>query len=390
MSNRNSHSRAPGLQNPPRPHPVANILADDGEGERWPWRRIILNFMIVAAGIFLYLGITQPIIQLTQFYYFSDAHSLASAVYALYLDREFLLAGVILVFSILLPCAKLFYLYVLAALSPAQLAAQRHVLRTLESVGKWSMHDVLVIALTIVYLKSSGLGDAVSQPGARYFAISVLLIMASYGWIKRTARDELARVDREARLARESAQLMHDEGATDGDASHAPAQGLPAARTHRFGLLRRLLTLSVTIAAGVTLYLGLTEPALKLTKLYVWSDEQSVMAAIEALYAQGEQFLAILIGIFSVVFPGLKLLYLLVVTTLSMGAPERHEKVFERLEWLGKWSMMDVMVLALIIFYVNAGTVAQADAQIGIYYFAASVVLTMVAYTLVKGGLHRR
>ncbi|MEL6702116.1 MAG: hypothetical protein AAFO58_10645, partial [Pseudomonadota bacterium] len=74
--------------------PAVQHSSPDQPLEAWPWRRIILNFMIVGAGIFLYLGITQPIIQLTRFYYFTDAHSLSSAVYALYLDQEWLLAGV--------------------------------------------------------------------------------------------------------------------------------------------------------------------------------------------------------------------------------------------------------------------------------------------------------
>ncbi|MEL6746206.1 MAG: paraquat-inducible protein A [Pseudomonadota bacterium] len=356
--------------------PAVQHSSPDQPLEAWPWRRIILNFMIVGAGIFLYLGITQPIIQLTRFYYFTDAHSLSSAVYALYLDQEWLLAGVILVFSIMLPTAKLIYLFVLAALSPAQLAAQRRSLATLESVGKWSMHDVLVIALTIVYLKSSGLGSAVSQPGAMFFAVSVIMIMISYGLIKQTAREELAR-GRAARADRE-------------DGAETPLVANTGPKPARFGPLRRLATMVVTIAAAVTLFLGLTEPALKVTTAYFYTDEQSVVMAIEALYDQGEQFLAALIFIFSVGFPALKLFYLIAVTSLSMSNPERHDRVFHRLEWLGKWSMMDVMVLALIIFYVNAGSVAQADAQIGIYYFAASVVLTMLAYTLVKGGLVRR
>ena len=332
-----------------------------------PWRRIGLNVLIVAAGICLYLGITRPIIKLTQFYVFSDSHSLSSAVYALYLDGELFLGAVVLVFSILLPTVKLSYLFVLAALPEEKLRAQQRVLKRLESFGKWSMHDVLILAITIVYLKSSGLSKAASMPGARYFALSVILIMIAYGWIKRSARD-----------------------IRPGSPS-SPASGSRAMLCEpSFSSARRFWITLMTLAAAVTLVLGITLPTIKLTKLYVWTDEHSIISAIWALFRDGELFLAVLIFLFSIVFPVLKLFYLIVVTTLATRRPLVRDRVFERLEWLGKWSMMDVLVLALIIFYVNASAVANADALPGIYFFTTSVFITMFAYALVKASLRAR
>ena len=50
------------------------------------------------------------------------------------------------------------------------------------------------------------------------------------------------------------------------------------------------------------------------------------------------------------------------------------------MEWLGRYSMTDVMVLALIIFYVNSSGYSEAQVQPGIYFFAASALMTMFAY----------
>ena len=60
-------------------------------------RRFVLNLMIVAAAICLYHGVTEPIIKLTQLFVFSDTHSLASAVLALYYDGEWFLATIVLI-----------------------------------------------------------------------------------------------------------------------------------------------------------------------------------------------------------------------------------------------------------------------------------------------------
>jgi len=42
--------------------------------------------------------------------------------------------------------------------------------------------------------------------------------------------------------------------------------------------------------------------------------------------------------------------------------------------------MTDVMVLALMIFYINASGYTEATVLPGIYFFAASAIMTMLAY----------
>jgi paraquat-inducible protein A len=50
------------------------------------------------------------------------------------------------------------------------------------------------------------------------------------------------------------------------------------------------------------------------------------------------------------------------------------------MEWLGRYSMTDVMVLALMIFYVNSSGYTEAVVMPGVYFFAASAIITMLAY----------
>ena len=50
------------------------------------------------------------------------------------------------------------------------------------------------------------------------------------------------------------------------------------------------------------------------------------------------------------------------------------------MEWLGRYSMTDVMVLALMIFYINSSGYTEATVLPGIYFFAASALMTMLAY----------
>jgi paraquat-inducible protein A len=125
---------------------------------------------------------------------------------------------------------------------------------------------------------------------------------------------------------------------------------------------------------------------MQLTRLYFWTDTHSILSVLSELFAAGEIFLASVIFVFSIVFPALKLLYITAAGTLISAGPVRRSRWLRRIEWLGKWSMLDVLVLALLVFYAKSHDLADAVALPGIYFFAASVILTMTAYGLTGQG----
>ena len=83
---------------------------------------------------------------------------------------------------------------------------------------------------------------------------------------------------------------------------------------------------------------------------------------------------------FSIFFPFLKLFYLLTLVTSPDMPHQFRTRSISVMEWLGRYSMTDVMVLALMIFYVNASGYAEASVLPGTYFFAASAIMTMLAY----------
>jgi paraquat-inducible protein A len=155
----------------------------------------------------------------------------------------------------------------------------------------------------------------------------------------------------------------------------------PPAMTQRG--VRAFVIFILTLSAAVCLVLGLTLPVMQLTRLYFWTDTHSILSVLSALYATGEVFLAGVIFVFSIVFPVFKLLFITAAGTLISVGPARRSRWFRRIEWLGKWSMLDVLVLALLVFYAKSNDLADAVALPGIYFFAASVILTMTAYGLI-------
>lgn len=179
--------------------------------------------------------------------------------------------------------------------------------------------------------------------------------------------------------ARASLGRRAPEGRAQGPG--AVAYPPPAAAS---GLIRTSLVGLMIIGATASLVLGLTLPVIELTYFWLWSDTHSLISIVRALFAEQEWFLAGIVVVFSMLFPAIKLLYLLVAyTTMASGAGART-RILSRMSWLGKWSMLDVLVLALVIFYVKASALTEAAALPGIYFFSAAVLMTMIAYALVE------
>ena len=62
-----------------------------------------------------------------------------------------------------------------------------------------------------------------------------------------------------------------------------------------------------------------------------------------------------------------------------------RKRLFEALEHLGKWSMMDVFVVALVVVIAKISALADAHARYGIYFFGASILLSMAVGLRIKG-----
>ncbi len=89
----------------------------------------------------------------------------------------------------------------------------------------------------------------------------------------------------------------------------------PRAQDMRLGGRRFLLSLAI-IGASVCLALGVSLPIIKLTKYVFWTTEHSLLSTVYVLIKDGQTFLGFTVLLFSIVFPVLKLLYLLLVSTL--------------------------------------------------------------------------
>lgn len=141
----------------------------------------------------------------------------------------------------------------------------------------------------------------------------------------------------------------------------------------------RLVLPLVLFAATLSLGLGLVLPLVRIDRLFFFTDEPSLLAIVSGLWADGEALLSMVIALFSIVFPCLKLGLLHVA---AYGGRDAHRSVPSWLRALSNWSMLDVVLVALVIFAAKTSGLATALTLPGLWFFAGSAVLTAAASSL--------
>jgi paraquat-inducible protein A len=104
---------------------------------------------------------------------------------------------------------------------------------------------------------------------------------------------------------------------------------------------------------------------------------------VEYLMLNGMWPLALIVFVASILVPVLKILiliFLLVSVQLrSRSRPMDRLRLYRFTEFVGRWSMVDVFVVTVLVALIDLGQVAQVEAGGGALLFAGVVVLTMLA-----------
>lgn len=150
---------------------------------------------------------------------------------------------------------------------------------------------------------------------------------------------------------------------------------------------KRIDIVILIISSILLLIIGLTLPILTVRKLWD-SNTYSILTGIQNLWQEKYCVLAVVIFVFSIVFPIAKLISLTIVWFLRLRDESRKKLVFF-MEIFGKWSMLDVFVTAVFIVWIKLGALASAKPENGIYFFGASVLLTMVVSSLQSALIKR-
>ena len=163
-----------------------------------------------------------------------------------------------------------------------------------------------------------------------------------------------------------------------------PARDSMAVRYGVYGLFVHTMILSSICLLAV----GVLMPFMTIKKFMLFDESQSLVEIVIYLHREGDTFLAIVVAIFSIVMPLAKIDTLYRLWSIKFAGGERVRKLLKWLEFVGKWSMIEVFMAAAAVFSVKSSGLADATTEPGLYFFAASVLLSLTATWLVKRVSH--
>jgi paraquat-inducible protein A len=137
--------------------------------------RRITELVLFAALLLFAAGLCFPAFTVRSLLVYEKSYSVITGIAALYEAHDVLLALTLLLFSVVLPVVKLVVAFALLAAPRADGPFARALLKLLQAISKWAMADVFVVALTILVLNGELLTAGDLEPGAVFYAASVLL-----------------------------------------------------------------------------------------------------------------------------------------------------------------------------------------------------------------------
>ena len=370
--------------------------------------------LTVAALVTYCVALAFPIVALDAAGIASHA-TISDAVRALMSNGEPVVAVLVFCTTMLFPLLELAaWLYLLVPLRAGRIPRRfAPVLRGIHRLRPWSMVEVLMLGVLITIVKLTSLAHVLAGPALFAFAgLTVMLCMLSTIEPARLweAHDELAalqpgdadhmkppRPDMTRHASPRTTESSGSAGMTARTAgwiachlcshvqlahtcgAHCPRcrSSLHARRPHSVARTGAL------VAAAALLYI----PANLLPVMHATSlgraEDDTILGGVAYFWASGDWALAAIVFVASVLVPMLKLAILAFQAIAAhRGAqwrPLERARLHRLVERVGRWSMLDVFVVALTIALVHFGSFADITPGPGALAFGAVVVLTMCA-----------
>lgn len=146
----------------------------------------------------------------------------------------------------------------------------------------------------------------------------------------------------------------------------------------RYGPGSARRTAGAALGAFILFWPAVLLPILEIERLGHRS-QSSILSGTVDLLQHGSWFVGLIVLVFSIVFPLTKIVLLLELSLLGLLHRRHRAWTYRIMEQVGKWSMMDVMLLAFLVMLVKLGNLVQFHFGPAVIAFVGCVMLSIVA-----------
>lgn len=137
-------------------------------------------------------------------------------------------------------------------------------------------------------------------------------------------------------------------------------------------------TAAAALGAFVLFWPAVLLPILKIEQLGQTS-ESSILRGILDLISHGNLLVGGIVLLFSILFPLTKIILLLELSLMNLLHKKHKAFTLRMMEHVGKWSMMDVMLLAFLVMLVKLGNLVHFQFGPAVFAFTLCVAMSMIA-----------
>jgi paraquat-inducible protein A len=144
-----------------------------------------------------------------------------------------------------------------------------------------------------------------------------------------------------------------------------------------------LVITTILVICAAILYVPANILPVMDTKTFIDDEYDTIMSGVLVLLESGSWPIALLVFVASIVVPLLKILALGVLLYSAWRGSSRRRlqrsELYRLVEFIGRWSMLDVYAISLLATLVQVQSFASIIVGWGAWAFGAVVVLTMLA-----------
>ena len=224
-------------------------------------------------------------------------------------------------------------------------------IKLIHAILPWSMAEIFLLSALVGMIKLSDIADVQFQPGFYLFTVFILCLLTTYMYIDRV-------------------QLSH---MTKAELPSPPPLDRAKSIQHTWALL----------ITSILLYVPANVLPIMITVNFGNTKENSILSGVVTLWQTGSYPVAIVIFVASVLVPILKILvlvWLLITVQCNLTMRERDRiRWFRLVEYIGRWSMVDIFVVAMLASLIQLGNAMTVIPGPAIVAFAGVVIMTIIA-----------
>ena len=276
-----------------------------------------------------------------------------------------------------------------------------------ERLRPWSMVEVYMLGIFVAYTKLIDLAHVTVGPAVYALAALMLTMAATDSTVDVDLIWQKQRVSRFVRRANGQRLMISTVDASEVELPSArrlvactscglvcsadrdlPQEDLLGYCPRCQAAMRRrkpqsVLRCMLLVGCAVILYIPANlYPVMTIIKLNRGGDH-TILAGVRELYEAHMLPLALLVFFASITVPVLKILGLTLMSWCTWrGSSTRivdRARLFRLIDFIGRWSMIDVFMVSILVAMVHFASLANISADPGMFSFASVVVLTIFA-----------